>query len=201
MERVVTALTDAGIEPEDAGTLRETDERDTELLQRVKQRAYAILHEDDEVSEIEMGTIAAALDPKNDIITVVPETPSNASALSIYGIPQRAQDSIGLEQLSLLEKQSTEGTELKQHESGFSFPSYQAVDIDAYIQKYLPNGFKEMVRAILEVEAPLSEALLLTRVVQCFDRKRVTSSVWNEYELKMRGCKKYGIIRKKGFCT
>ena len=56
-----------------------------------------------------------------------------------------------------------------------------------------------MIKAILEVEAPLSEALLLSRIVQCFDRKRVTSSVWNDYELKMRGCQKYGIIRKKGF--
>lgn len=64
MERVVTALTDAGIEPEDAGTSQQIDGRDTELLKRVKQRAYSILHEDGEVSEVEMGTIAAALDPK-----------------------------------------------------------------------------------------------------------------------------------------
>lgn len=98
-----------------------------------------------------------------------------------------------------MEKQPTGATEPKQCESISSFPSYQAVDIDVYIQKYLPNGFKEMVKAILEVEAPLSEALLLSRIVQCFDRKRVTSSVWNDYELKMRGCQKYGIIRKKGF--
>ena len=199
MERVVTALTDAGIEPEDAGTSQQIDGRDTELLKRVKQRAYSILHEDGEVSEVEMGTIAAALDPKNDIISAVPETPDNASTILLQGRLQREQDSNGLEQLSLLENQPTGETEPKQCESISSFPSYQAVDIDVYIQKYLPNGFKEMVKAILEVEAPLSEALLLSRIVQCFDRKRVTSSVWNDYELKMRGCQKYGIIRKKGF--
>ena len=75
MERVVKALTDAGIEPEDAGTPQETDGRDTELLQRVKQRAYSILHEDGEVSEVEMSTIAAALDPKNDVIGTILEDP------------------------------------------------------------------------------------------------------------------------------
>ncbi len=71
MERVATALTEEGIEPEDAEVVQETSGQDAELLQRVKQRAYAILHGDDEVSEAEAGTIAAALDPKNDIIGAV----------------------------------------------------------------------------------------------------------------------------------
>lgn len=71
MERVATALTEEGIEPEDAEVVQETSDQDAELLQRVKQRAYAILHGDDEVSEAEAGTIAAALDPKNDIIGAV----------------------------------------------------------------------------------------------------------------------------------
>jgi len=146
-----------------------------------------------------MGTIAAALDSQNDIISAVPETLDNASTILFQGRLQKEQDSKGLEQLFLLEKQPSGVTEPKQCESTTSFPLYQAVDIDVYIQKYLPNGFKEMVKAILEAEAPLSEALLLSRIVQCFDRKRVTTSVWNDYELKMRGCQKYGIIRKKGF--
>lgn len=37
------------------------------------------------------------------------------------------------------------------------------------------------------------------RIVQYFDRKRVTSSVWNDYELKLRGCEQYGITRRNGF--
>lgn len=56
-----------------------------------------------------------------------------------------------------------------------------------------------MVKAILEVEAPLSEEFLLSRIVQYFDRKRVTSSVWNDYELKMRSCEQYGVTRRNGF--
>lgn len=77
MERVVAALTEEGIEPEEASAVRETSGRDTELLQRVKRRAYAILHEDDKVPEAEAGTIAAALDPKNDITGAVLEDPQN----------------------------------------------------------------------------------------------------------------------------
>ena len=198
MERVVTALTNEGIEPEEVGAVRETSGRDTELLQRVKQRAYSILHEDDEVSEAEIGTIAAALDPQNDIISAVLEDPNDVSALAFYAMPQREQVSKKLV-LSPVENQPTEVITQKRDAQTVIFPVYQVADIDAYIQKYLPNDFKEMIKAILEVEAPLSEALLLSRIVQCFDRKRVTSSVWNDYELKMRGCQKYGIIRKKGF--
>lgn len=163
MERVVTELSDAGIEPEDAGILQKTDGRETELLQRVKQRAYSILHEDGEVSEVEVGTTAAALDLPNDRISAVPET------------------------------------EQRRHEGTFSFPAYQAADIDAYIKKYMPNDFMGMVKAILEVEAPLSEVLFISRIVKCFNRKKVTKSVWNDYEIKMRDCQRYGIIRKEGF--
>lgn len=77
MERVVTTLTDEGIEPEEAETIQEASGRDTELLQRVKQRAYTILHENDEVCETGMDTIAAALDPKNDIIGTILEDPQH----------------------------------------------------------------------------------------------------------------------------
>lgn len=68
-------------------------------MKRVKQRAHSILREDGEVSEVEMGTIAAALDPKNDIISAVPETPDNVSTIMLQGRLQREQDSKELEQL------------------------------------------------------------------------------------------------------
>lgn len=71
MERVVAALTDAGIEPEDVEeTAPVAASRDTELLRRVKQRAYTILHKGSAATETDMGTITAALDPKNDIIGI-----------------------------------------------------------------------------------------------------------------------------------
>lgn len=65
MERVIRALNDAGIEPEEDGILQEMDGRNTELLMRVKQRANFILNENDGASELMPDIIAAALDPKN----------------------------------------------------------------------------------------------------------------------------------------
>ena len=76
MDRVVAELTDDGIEPEEAAVMQDTGGRDTELLQRVKQRAYAIIHQDDEDDpNLDERTVEAALDPKNDVIGAVVEKP------------------------------------------------------------------------------------------------------------------------------
>ena len=104
MERVITVLTDAGITPEDVRIHQEMEGRNTELLQRIKQRAYALLQENDGASEGEMDTIAAALDPKNDIICASLETPEDASILSTHGTPKRERDLRRLEQLSFTEE-------------------------------------------------------------------------------------------------
>lgn len=64
---------------------------------------------------------------------------------------------------------------------------------------YLPRDFLGMIRAILEVEAPLSEDLLLKRIVGFFGRTKVTSVVQRAYEQQMFGCQRRGIIRKDGF--
>ena len=50
-------------------------------------------------------------------------------------------------------------------EKHFVFPPYKAADIYQLSNQYLPHDFKGMVKAILEVEAPLSEELLLKRIV------------------------------------
>ena len=73
MERVIQMLNDEGIKPEKNEMIQHSSDRDTELLRRVKQRAYKILHENNETSDFEpdLGTIAAALDPKNDVIGTV----------------------------------------------------------------------------------------------------------------------------------
>ena len=55
------------------------------------------------------------------------------------------------------------------------------------------------MKAILEVEAPLSEELLLKRIVWCFGREKVTKVVLHAYEQQMSGYQQYGIIRKNGF--
>lgn len=198
MKRVMAVLTEEGIEPETDEVVHEMSGRDTELLQRVKQRAYAILHENDEEPKDEEDMIAAALDPKNDVISTMLESPRDLMIPSNQATSQSMKVLKNFEQQSM-KKQLTDETEQNRSEQSFAFPIYQAADLNTYTDKYFLNDFKKMVRAILEVEAPLSEEFLLSRIVQCFNRKRVTSSVWKDYKLKMRGCQKYGIIRKKGF--
>lgn len=84
-------------------------------------------------------------------------------------------------------------------ERGFNFPQYKAVDIQALSQQYKGDDFKALIRLILWVEAPLSEDLLLKRMVSYFGREKVTSAVRKDFDDKMRGCEEYGIIRKNGF--
>ncbi|MBS5248906.1 MAG: hypothetical protein KHY49_07195 [Oscillospiraceae bacterium] len=76
---------------------------------------------------------------------------------------------------------------------------YKAADIQSLCQQYLPRDFKGMVKAVLEVEAPLSEELFLRRIVWLFGREKVTKVVWQDYEQKMYGCQRCGIIRRNGF--
>ena len=84
-------------------------------------------------------------------------------------------------------------------QKSLEFPEYKVADIKALRRKYLPHNFRGMVRAILEVEAPLSEELLLRRIVDVFKREKVTNAVWKEYDRKMLGCQRYGIIRRGEF--
>ena len=56
-----------------------------------------------------------------------------------------------------------------------------------------------MIKEILEVESPLSEELLLKRIVHYFDREKVTNVVQRAYLTLMEGHENYGIIRRDGF--
>lgn len=81
----------------------------------------------------------------------------------------------------------------------FEFPEYIIADVNKLANQYLPDDFKGMIKAILNVESPLSEELLLKRIVWCFGREKVTSVVHTTYEQHMNDCQKLGIIRKNGF--
>lgn len=81
----------------------------------------------------------------------------------------------------------------------FSFEKYKMADCKNIFAKHKNIGFKEIVKDILEIEAPLSENLLLQRIVWYFQREKVTSVVQKSFDIKMRGCEYFGIIRKNGF--
>lgn len=97
------------------------------------------------------------------------------------------------------EKRTTETFEEKLTEKHFEFPTYKVADVYQLGNQYLPQDFKGMIKAILEIEAPLSEELLLKRIVWCFGREKVTSVVQNNYEQQMCGYQRYGIVRRGGF--
>ena len=82
-------------------------------------------------------------------------------------------------------------------EKHLEFPKYKQFDIYS-VQDYTYN-FQSLVHKILEVEAPLSEEWLLKRVAWMFGREKVTSVVQREYETRMYGCDRNGIIRRNGF--
>lgn len=98
-----------------------------------------------------------------------------------------------------MDSQPTETFEEIAVEKHFKFPAYKAADIHRLSSQYLPNDFKGMIKAILEIETPLSEDLLLKRIVWCFGREKVTSAVKRTYEQQMSGYQRYGIIRRNGF--
>ena len=98
-----------------------------------------------------------------------------------------------------IDDQQTETFEEIAVEKHFEFPVYKAADVYMLGNKYLPNDFKGMIKAILEIEAPLSEELLLKRIVWCFGREKVTNVVQSAYEQRMYGYQQYGIIRRNGF--
>ena len=83
-------------------------------------------------------------------------------------------------------------------EKHFEFPVYKFADIDILSKQY-SQDFKGMIKAILEIEAPLSEEFLLKRIAPLFGREKVTNFVYEIYKQKMFGYQCYDIIRENGF--
>ena len=80
----------------------------------------------------------------------------------------------------------------------FEFPKYAMADERKTARKY-GNNVMQVVSAITNLEAPISEEWLLKRIVFLFDREKVTSVVRDEFEDEMYYCRNYGIVRKNGF--
>ena len=81
----------------------------------------------------------------------------------------------------------------------FEFPKYQMAEELSLIRR-LDYDIVRVTRAMLEVEAPLSEEWLLKRIVFLFDgREKVTNVVRNEFDKLMWNSQRQGIIRRNGF--
>ena len=95
------------------------------------------------------------------------------------------------------EERSNTEFEQEMPEVHVDFPSYKAADLYALSVRH--GEFRDFIHAVLEIEAPLSEELLLKRIVWMFGREKVTNVVWQQYEEKMLDCARRGIIRRNGF--
>lgn len=82
-------------------------------------------------------------------------------------------------------------------ETHLVFPKYEQVDVYSLADD--TTNFQSLVLKVLEVEAPLSEEWFVKRIAWMFGREKVTSVVQREYETRMYGCERKGIIRRNGF--
>lgn len=84
-------------------------------------------------------------------------------------------------------------------EEKVEFPAYETVDAyEAALKSH--NDVLLTVKAIVEMESPVSEEWLLKRIVFLFNgRKKVTNLVRGAYEHFMFDCFRYGIVRKNGY--
>ncbi len=87
--------------------------------------------------------------------------------------------------------------ELKVFEDEFKFSRYKIADVELYSTENI--SFQYLIKRVLITEAPLSEEWLLKRIPWLFGREKATSYVQKEYEQRMYGCEKNGIIRRNGF--
>lgn len=89
---------------------------------------------------------------------------------------------------------SFEETVIEEH---FEFPKYQKAD---ELEVFKKGGtFLEMVKEILDTEAPLSEEWLMRRMLFYFRKTKVTNVVQEQFEQEMYGAHRYGIVRRDGF--
>lgn len=77
------------------------------------------------------------------------------------------------------------------------FPPYKLGDTSKFSLEY--PEFLESLKAILEVESPLNQELLLKRILPIFGREKITDVIRYEFEKRLYAASKFGIISKNGF--
>lgn len=112
----------------------------------------------------------------------------NAAKEAIENAPRKIQEQS--------EEVSFEESVIVKH---FEFPKYVMADEISISRKFSGN-ILNVTRALLEVEAPLSEEWLLKRIVFLFDgREKVTNVVRDYFNRLMWNCGNQGIVRRNGF--
>ncbi|MBQ7652948.1 MAG: DUF4011 domain-containing protein [Clostridia bacterium] len=83
-------------------------------------------------------------------------------------------------------------------ETTFEFPKYVEADVEKLRKKHKIN-FLAIVKGILEVESPISEELLVKKMLFYFNKDKVTAEVNKSYAALMKNCSSFGIIRQNEF--
>ncbi len=79
-----------------------------------------------------------------------------------------------------------------------TFPKYEEPDVERLCMLYKGN-VQNLVKIILQDEAPISEDYLLKQICSVYDRQKVTSVVKDSFNRDMRWCQDRGIIRHNGY--
>ena len=78
-----------------------------------------------------------------------------------------------------------------------AFPEYH--DANVYELRRSHMSIQSFVKAIMEIEAPVSEEYLLKQICYIYGREKVTSVVKQQFVADMRGCDRMGIRRHNGY--
>lgn len=81
---------------------------------------------------------------------------------------------------------------------GFEFPKYEYVDVYA-IEKSCKGSPSKVIRAILEVEAPVSEEWLMRRMLHLFGKDRLSSYVEERFSIALASSELIDAVRKNGY--
>lgn len=81
---------------------------------------------------------------------------------------------------------------------GFEFPKYEYVDV-RMIEKSCKGHIPTIIRAILEVEAPVAEQWLMRRLLHLFGKDRLTSYVEERFYLALNSAELADAVSRHGY--
>ncbi|MCQ2505839.1 MAG: AAA domain-containing protein [Lachnospiraceae bacterium] len=176
MERVFAELTNYGIEPE-AADVTAPETRNTELLNRVKNRAGIILcGEDGEPQEPEEDTIAAALN--GGIVTTtseVPELPSIKQAVVATEVASTV--TVSSEEPQISHEQETEAVEEK---LPVSEPQQPVMPVKPYITSNSTSCDQQVLPGMEDLLPETDDiiSLLKKNNVKYIDKRQSNGALW-----------------------
>jgi hypothetical protein len=99
---------------------------------------------------------------------------------------------------SISKEDATPCDEFECVSQGFEFPKYEYVDVDS-IEKSCKGNIPKIIRAILEVEAPVSEEWLMRRILHLYGKDRLSTYVEDRFSLALTSIELIDAVSKNGY--